>query len=622
MYNLKKKLSYIILSIRENWLLISVILIGILSRIPRTNSIYGSDCFEVIWMAKAFNFGALTGEKTWLINPLSFFGIYPYSHYPILVPLILAVFLYFQIPLFLSLYIINSVLLFFGILGSYFLSKEFFKKRFYQFMFTVIYLFSTDYYILTYNIIHPRAFVLSLNTWFLFFLFQTYKTKRTKNILISIILFFIMVLSHRIALATLIYPIILLTISFFLKFKAELVLEKKLLKILLFVTIVTIALLSLLFFGVTTGSLFLIFPSFNPFFSNLLSLLINYFIRIGIASCFIPFGIFFIFVKEKDILKKFFLMLSLIAIAFSFSYAIYNILIFLPIYCAFAVKGYDFIYVFFSNEIKNSCSLMKRNLLVSIFLLIFSLLFAIIYSIVICNVLDIILIYISLIFTVLLFSLIFKNRIRISRNLNSICCFFLLIIILLSSSFFSITVFEGRIRYSNLQIPYSMDFSVNYISDEEYLVVDFIEKAHLGGIILVSSLQIARRIGAIGFFQTLPGDHFAQQLYYGWINADDVKGHTYFDFRYFLNHFNLKCDFPNFEREILSKIKNLNIAENDSLHLLIELKIQFIVIIKYNNTVYPYHISLWGQEFFPFYQSLANKSPSFSTDHLLVWKIY
>jgi len=622
MYKLRRKISYIILLIRENWPLISVILIGILSRIPRTNSIYGNDCFEVIWMAKAIHFGALTGEKTWLITPLSFYGMYPYSHYPILVPLILAGFLYFPIPFFLLLYFINSVLLFFGILGSYFLSKVFFKKRFYQFMFTVIYLFSTDYYKLTYNTIHPRTFVLSLNTWFLFFLFQTYKTKRTKNILISIILFFIMVLSHRIAFATLIYPIVLLTVSFFLKFKAELVSEKKFLKILFLVAIVTIGLLSFLFFGVTTGSLFFIFPSFNPFFSHLLSLLVNYFIRIGIASFFIPFGIFFIVFKEEDIFKKLFFMLSLIAIAISFSYAIYNVLIFLPIYCAFAVEGYDFVYVYFSKKIKNSCSLMNSNLLFSIFLLFFSLLFAIIYSIVICNVLDIVLIYISLVFTLLLFSLIFKNRIRISRNLSSISRFFSLTIILLASSLFSISVYEGRIRYSNLQIPYSMDFSPNYVSFDEYLVVDFIEQAHPDGIVLVSAEPIARKIGAIGFFQTLPGDHSPQQLYYGWINSDDVKRHTYFDFWYFLDHFNLKCDLPNFEREVLSKIKNLNIAENDSLHLLIELKIQFIVVIKYNNTVYPYHISLWGREFFPFYQSLANKSPSFSTDHLLVWKVY
>ena len=41
--------------------------------------IYGTDAFQVIWMANALREGALFSNNTWLIHPTSYFGYYPFS---------------------------------------------------------------------------------------------------------------------------------------------------------------------------------------------------------------------------------------------------------------------------------------------------------------------------------------------------------------------------------------------------------------------------------------------------------------------------------------------------------------------------------------------------------------
>ena len=68
-------------------LLVLLPIIFLLIQYPR---IYGTDAFEVMWMAQALRDGALFSDNTWLIHPASYFGIYPFSHRAIGVPMFLA----------------------------------------------------------------------------------------------------------------------------------------------------------------------------------------------------------------------------------------------------------------------------------------------------------------------------------------------------------------------------------------------------------------------------------------------------------------------------------------------------------------------------------------------------
>ncbi|MHA2308504.1 MAG: hypothetical protein ACXABJ_04450, partial [Candidatus Heimdallarchaeaceae archaeon] len=87
----------------SRWLLpLFIGFLSILLRIPRLPYIYGYDGFEVIWIAFAINNGALVSNQTWLIHPLSYFGFYPFSQYPIALPLLLAGLLSINISLSIS----------------------------------------------------------------------------------------------------------------------------------------------------------------------------------------------------------------------------------------------------------------------------------------------------------------------------------------------------------------------------------------------------------------------------------------------------------------------------------------------------------------------------------------
>ena len=105
--------------------------IGIFSfllRIPRVPYIYGYVGFEVIWMAFAINNGALISDQTWLIHPLSYFGFYPFSQYPIALPLMLAGLLSINISLSASIIIIDFFLTAICAIGAYKLSSLLFRK--------------------------------------------------------------------------------------------------------------------------------------------------------------------------------------------------------------------------------------------------------------------------------------------------------------------------------------------------------------------------------------------------------------------------------------------------------------------------------------------------------------
>ena len=155
-------------------------LVSILIRIPKIPHIYGYDGFEIIWMAYAIKNGALIGQQTWLIHPLSYLGFYPFSQYPIGLPLILAAFLAIGIPLTISLVTIDILLTVICVIGAYKLSKMFFQKEIYKNTFLIMILLgSKDFYNYTYFTLHPRGVLLALSPWFLYFLFKIREEKNS-----------------------------------------------------------------------------------------------------------------------------------------------------------------------------------------------------------------------------------------------------------------------------------------------------------------------------------------------------------------------------------------------------------------------------------------------------------
>ena len=67
-----------------------LVLMAIIFPLTLYPRIYGVDAFQVMWMANALRNGALFSENTWLISPFSYFGLYPFSHRAIGVPMFFA----------------------------------------------------------------------------------------------------------------------------------------------------------------------------------------------------------------------------------------------------------------------------------------------------------------------------------------------------------------------------------------------------------------------------------------------------------------------------------------------------------------------------------------------------
>ena len=67
----------------NNLITIFIILFSILIRIPLNQYPFGNDEFEIYWSAQALKYNFSYYLKTVIIHPLSIFGFYPQSHYPI-----------------------------------------------------------------------------------------------------------------------------------------------------------------------------------------------------------------------------------------------------------------------------------------------------------------------------------------------------------------------------------------------------------------------------------------------------------------------------------------------------------------------------------------------------------
>ncbi len=174
-----------------------LILVGIVVRFPRVEGIVGDDAFFLLTLGRIVSEGNL---QIWTVSPFSFFALYPFSSYPIGLPIIVGAlissgFTYESIIAIYSIVVVISCTT-----GAYALSGEFHYDNQKQLLYTAIFSLSGSLVGLTYFTIHPRGMLIAITPWFflygLRFLRQPSKTRFLK---ISILLV-LMMLSHGLAL--------------------------------------------------------------------------------------------------------------------------------------------------------------------------------------------------------------------------------------------------------------------------------------------------------------------------------------------------------------------------------------------------------------------------------------
>ncbi len=346
--------------------IILVIVLTIIFRIPFTPHEIGDDSFYIHWMSQS-----IIDEKeiSWLLSPLSIFGLYPFS-YPLSSPTIVSTLsIIFGMDVEKTILLYDIFLGLFGFFSAYSLAKAVFKDDESLALIVALFFVITPFFVnftLWFN--STRNLFTAILPLFFWGLIKFQDSKNLKYIIFSFFITFFLASTHNLA---------IFTIPFWIGFIVfNLIENKKMSKVknsnLYPITIITIFLVifSIQIFNIgiyrdlqynyQTG---LFFKGSNPQI-RILNMGIDYFGKEGIASFLAFFGLIFMFNKMRYDEKYNFFILSFLISSPGLILEPYFPLVILPIFVVFIGVGTKFI--IFKSRIKYKSMFMSSLLLISI----------------------------------------------------------------------------------------------------------------------------------------------------------------------------------------------------------------------------------------------------------------
>ena len=589
----------------ENIFFYIILILGAIILIPREPEIVGSDTFEIIWMAKAIVFGE--GAK-WFIHPLSFFGFYPFSFYPIGLPAIIAFLLLIFKNMSVIAFIVSTAFFIIGSLGAYKFSKLFLENKLHQLLFISCFSFAPLFNRFLYNTLIARTPIIALSIWFYYFLFKFWKTEEKKNILFSILILVLMMFFHRLWIVFLVIYI-LLGIAWIIKKNKkinDLFCKNKIVKISFVIFNIGLMVAGYYFFGIDSSKIN------SPWFSNenvfglIFNVIVDYGFRIGVILIFAPIEIYNLF-KGGESNETYFLLKKIMIcfLTLTWTYSTYSTIVLLPFILILSIDGIKRINEKYNNRI--FLSLIIVTFIITIF---YNLLIIKQWYLIVILFMPII--FVFLIRTELAI-LVRKGRMVVHKLQNE---FFLNAII--SLVIFSLFTNAGILSAKSQNFPYY------YTTDEEKEISDFITDSGIVGVVYVSSPQVASHLTSYKLIKTIPGFYLsATQLYYNWISAEEVKNSTQFDLSYFMKRLSLEYSGIYPETKILNLISETLANTSEGIQILKEMDIQYAVVLKTDDGMIDYnHYITYGYYFSDFLSSLSQIQYAYETQHLIVWKFY
>jgi len=603
--------------------------------------IYGVDAFQVMWMANALRDGALFSDNTWLISPLSYFGYYPFSHRAIGIPVFLAFLIDFLNFCSCGAFGITEAILVFNIIiiiilykSSRTLGDKLFEEEWSRFVFVAAILLSPNIINDTLMTVSTRIIITIVMIVLLNLILKLLSNENQNKFKTTIFLFFLLLvgaLAHRLWMGTLITIILMIFTIFIRKYK-------KLQRLTMFsiLPISTIAFfVGLIFFSVDPDKIW------SPFFDNStliglsINLTIDYALKAGLILLFFPVGVIITLYKLTILLKKsnneknsqlnnknqHFLMKNFYLLLFMAPFLLmapsfYAIVLFLPIVIIFSVQGLIYIKKF-TSTISN-----KFNWIFPIFLLFLSAGYSLLYVEIYINInlwYMFVLISISLLFYLFViitfkYRNIFRSRSKVSFNSVKLHKGLEIFVIIISILIFTTTTIVGRNTGIDSN-PYPWDN--RYLTGEEIEIINYFQNEDVEGLIFCAAgIYVSERIAGVGFLPSIFDRVYdGKSLYYGFLSPEEVYVNTEFSLSEIerLHFFTFNKIFP--IRAFRRSIINFNISVKGDLEVLISYKVQYIISIKEFFTE--------GQEIYLLIQSLPSSlSPVFSTEHLLVWKLF
>jgi len=619
-----------------------LVILAIIIPITYYPRIYGTDAFQVIWMANALRDGALFSDNTWLIHPASYFGYYPFSHRAIGVPMFLAFLItllnFFSFGTFgLTEAILNFNIILILIIykSSRNLGNRLFKEEWSRFVFVAAMLLSPNIISDTTMTVSTRIIItivmiilLNLNLKII----STDNYNKFKTTIFLVLLLLVGALAHRLWTITIITIIFMIFTLFIRKYKR---LQRLTVFLILPISIIAFF-IGLEFFYIDLAKIW------SPFFDNStligvsINLSINYALQVGLILLFFLVGVIITLYKLTILLKKsdddknaqfnnknqqflrmnFYLLLFVVPFLFM-APSFYSITIFLLIIIIFSVYGL----IYIKNYISTNFS-KKFDWVFPIFLLFPSVVYSLLYVEIYIYInlwYMYILISISLLFYLLVIIIYKYHSIflsKVSYSSVKLQQWLVIFVLIISILIFTTTTVVGR----NTEVdrnPYPWDN--RYLTGEEIEIIDYFQNEEINGLIFTAAgILIAERIAGVGFlpaFYDRTSD--GKALYYGFTTPNVVHKYTVFSLSGLseLNFFRFSEGFP--IRDFRNEIIELNVTIPEELNILrSEYNIQYI--ISANETFFSGIATSWT-----LIQSLPLVlEPVFSTQHLLVWKIY
>jgi len=631
----------------------SLVLIAIIFPLTQYPRIYGTDSFQVIWMANALREGALFSNNTWLISPLSYFGYFPFSHRAIGVPLILAFIMSFLEFVSFGIFGIAEAILTFNIIliliiykSSRNLGNILFKEEWSRFVFVAAIILSQYMLDNVVMIVSTRVIitiimicVLNLNIKII-----TNSISTLKAMIFLGLLVLVGTLMHRLWIGTIIAIIFTLFTVLIRKYKN---LQKLTIFLILPLSIIAffigLELLNMEKFGflLDPNQTFLPFLDENTLFGRGILLSWFYVWNLGVISIFFPVGVIITLYKLATLLKhydkkntqlnnnqkflpKYYLILFIIPFSFLLPYTFYSIIIFFPILIIFSVYGIIYIKKFISTYSETlSWLLLAIVLFISIG-----------YSFIKVEVstkIDLWFVYVLSFISLILFLFVFITKKYRTLNFSKISLDSLkmkkgiwILILTISILIFSITTIEtNRAGVSSNPYPWQN----RSLTDEEMKIIEFFQNEEIDGLIFTFDPYIELKISGVGFLPTFYGRSLiGKALWYDLLNPKEVIENTIFSFSF---SDIIKQRFLLYSPEYVSwyfetsplelirrQIIHLNMTfEGDRVLLLSGYNVQYIVSSKEN---LPHYSNEWLL-IQSLYQSVLE--PVFTTQNLVVWKI-
>jgi len=623
-----------------------LVLVAIIFPLTTYPRIYGVDAFQVMWMANALRNGALFSENTWLIHPASYFGNYPFSFRAIGVPLLLA-FLISLLNFFSfgilgiaeAILALNIILILIIYKSSRDLGNRLFKEEWSRFIFVAAILLSP-------NVINDTTMTVSTRIIITIVMIVLLKmnlkvlNNENKNInkfKTAIFLFLLLLvgaLVHKLWMGMVITIIIMIFTVFIRKYN-----KIQRLSVFLILPLSIIAFfIGLEFFYIDPGKIW------SPFFDNSTligvstNLSIHYALQAGLFLIFFPVGVIITLYKLTILLKKsdddknvqlnnknqqflrinFYLLLFVVPFLF-LAPSFYAITIFLPIIIIFSVYGL----IYIKNYISTTFS-KKFDWILPWFFLFFSVGYSFLY---VLTILRIDLWFMFVLLSIAIFISLVRFVIdRYGRKIKSKTSFINfdnfkfvqgleVLILIISILIFSTTTIVGQWRDVDSS-PYP--WKNRYLTEEEQEIINFFQNEDVFGLIYTNVPEIANRISGVGFLPIFSdrSSSIGIALYYGFISPNEVHEHTLFSL---LGLSELEFFMFN-ELDPIRSVRNFIIRLNVSLegHLYMlqsEYNVQYIITENGN--------ALSTGASWTLIQSLPTVfTPVFSTQHLLVWRIY